>query len=68
MTHAWHLEPFDFQVFFALAALVSDGESVRLVAGVLQKFKCRAGAVQDDALAVVGEYDFFEALGKSDER
>ena len=36
VTHTWHLEPFDFQVLFALAALVGDGESVRFVAGVLQ--------------------------------
>ena len=37
VTHARHLEPFDFKIFFAFATLVRDSESVRLVAGVLQE-------------------------------
>ena len=36
MTDTWHLEPFDFEIFLAFAALVRNRKSVRLVAGVLQ--------------------------------
>ena len=36
MADTRHLEPFDFEIFFAFAALIRDSKSVRLVARVLQ--------------------------------
>ena len=37
VTDARHFEPFDFEILFALAALVRNGKSVRFVASILQK-------------------------------
>ena len=37
VTDARHLEPFDFKVLFAFTALIRNGESVRFIAGILQK-------------------------------
>ena len=68
MTHARNLEPLDLQILLALAPLVGNGKAVRFIAGVLQQLQRGARTVQDDALAVVGEDDFFKALRKADKR